>query len=196
MVDWHQRPLWELVGSPGISNQSCGSWKVPWIWWVEAQQWSAGPGAKPWQYQRLQWRQQTSAQLHVFWFPSLRTHLYHQTISEIIHWDQALRLWSGSTDSKTVDYQRTNPREYQIELTQRKPLEYKTKHHPSTCSTLCRMPHLNNKQSKNTNPISSRQDYNLTQPCPAEEKKTKQNKKYSAQISLYMKFTQEPLDET
>ena len=26
---------------------------------------------------------------------------------------QALILWSGSTDSKTLDYQRTNPREYQ-----------------------------------------------------------------------------------
>ena len=29
-------------------------------------------------------------------------------------WDQALSLWGGSTDSKTLDYQRTNPREYQI----------------------------------------------------------------------------------
>ena len=28
--------------------------------------------------------------------------------------DQTLSLWSGSTDSKTLDYQRTNPREYQI----------------------------------------------------------------------------------
>jgi len=28
--------------------------------------------------------------------------------------DQALSLWSGSTDSKTLDYQRTNPRSYQI----------------------------------------------------------------------------------
>ena len=28
--------------------------------------------------------------------------------------DQALRLWSGSTDSKTLDYQRINPREHQI----------------------------------------------------------------------------------
>ena len=28
--------------------------------------------------------------------------------------DQALSLWSGSTDSKTLDYQRTKPREYQI----------------------------------------------------------------------------------
>ena len=28
--------------------------------------------------------------------------------------DQALSLWSESTDSKTLDYQRTNPREYEI----------------------------------------------------------------------------------
>ena len=28
--------------------------------------------------------------------------------------DQALSLWSGSTDSKTLDYQRTNPMGYQI----------------------------------------------------------------------------------
>ena len=28
--------------------------------------------------------------------------------------DQALSLWGGSTDSKTLGYQRTNPREYQI----------------------------------------------------------------------------------
>ena len=156
MVDWHQRPLLEVVGSPGISNQSSGSWKVAWIWWLGAQQWSAGPGAKPWQYQWLQWQHQMSARLPVSWFPSLKIRLYHQTISEIIHWDQALSLWSGSTDSKTLNYQRTNTREYKIELTQRKPLEYKTKHHPSTCSTLCRMPHLNNKQNKNTNPIINR----------------------------------------
>ena len=31
-----------------------------------------------------------------------------------------LRLWSGSTDSKTLDYQRTNPREYQIVRTHTK----------------------------------------------------------------------------
>ena len=35
------------------------------------------------------------------------------------------------------------------------------------------MPHLNNKQNKNTNPIISRQDYHLTQPCTSEEKQTK-----------------------
>ena len=34
--------------------------------------------------------------------------------------DQALSLWSGSTDSKTLDYQRTNPREYQIVRTHTK----------------------------------------------------------------------------
>ena len=38
------------------------------------------------------------------------------------------------------------------------------------------MLHLNNKKNKNANPIFSRQDYNLTQPCPSEEKQTnKQN---------------------
>ena len=34
--------------------------------------------------------------------------------------DQALSLWSGSTDSKTLDYQRTNPRAYQIVRTHTK----------------------------------------------------------------------------
>ena len=76
--------------------------------------------------------------------------------------DQALSLWSGSTYSKTLDYQRTNPREYQIELTQKKPFEYKTWHHPTTSITLCRMPHVNNEGNKNTNPVFSRQDYQLT----------------------------------
>ena len=90
--------------------------------------------------------------------------------------DQALSLWSGSTDSKTLDYQRTHPREYQIVRTQRKSLEYKTRHHPTTSNTLCRMPHLNNKQNKNTNPIIRRQEYHLTQPCPSEEKQTNKQK--------------------
>ena len=34
--------------------------------------------------------------------------------------DQVLSLWSGSTDSKTLHYQRTNPRGYQIVRTHRK----------------------------------------------------------------------------
>ena len=87
--------------------------------------------------------------------------------------DQALSLWNGSSDSKTLDYQRTYPREYQIaKLTQRKPLDYKTQHHPSTSSILFRTPHLNKKQNKSTNPVISKQDHHLTQPCPPEEKQT------------------------
>ena len=54
-------------------------------------------------------------------------------------------------------------------------------------STLYRMPHLNNKQNKNTNPIISRQGYHLTKPCPSEEKPTNKN---SAQILPYTKLTQ------
>jgi len=46
------------------------------------------------------------------------------------------------------------------------------------------MPHPNNRQNKNTNPIISRQDYHLTQPCPSEEKN------YSAQISPYTKLAE------
>ena len=49
------------------------------------------------------------------------------------------------------------------------------------------MPHLNNKQNKNTNPIISRQDYHLTQPCPSEGKQTNKN---SAQISPHKKLAQ------
>ena len=42
-------------------------------------------------------------------------------------------------------------------------------------------------QQENTNPIISRQDYQLTQPCLSEEKQTNKN---SAQISPYTKLTQ------
>ena len=48
------------------------------------------------------------------------------------------------------------------------------------------MPHPNNKQNKNTNPIISREDYHLTQLCPSEEKNN------SALFSPYMKLTQTP----
>ena len=34
--------------------------------------------------------------------------------------DQALNLWSGSTESKILDYQRTNPREFQMVRTDTK----------------------------------------------------------------------------
>ena len=49
------------------------------------------------------------------------------------------------------------------------------------------MPHLNNKQNKNTNLIISRQDYHLTQPYPSEEKKNKQ--KLSTNITVYKAST-------
>ena len=62
------------------------------------------------------------------------------------------------------------------ELTQREPLEYKSRHHPTTSSTLCSTPHLNDKQNKNTNPTISRQDDPLTQPRPSEEKQTNKQK--------------------
>ena len=34
--------------------------------------------------------------------------------------DQSLSLWSGSTGSRTLDYDRTNPMEYQIVITHTK----------------------------------------------------------------------------
>ena len=102
--------------------------------------------------------------------------------------DKALNLWSGSTDSN-LDYQRTNPREDQIVRTHTKEsTEYKTQHHPATSSTLCRTPHLNNKQNKNTNQIISRQDYHLTQPCPSEEKQTNRQK-LSTHLTQYETYT-------
>ena len=80
----------------------------------------------------------------------------------------------------------------ELNWTQRKPLKSKIQHHPTTSSTLCRTPHLNNKQNKNTNPTISRQDYHLTQPCPSKEKQTNNNynTKNLAQISPYTKLTQ------
>jgi len=52
------------------------------------------------------------------------------------------------------------------------------------------MPHLNNKQNKNTNPTISRQDYHLTQPChQRNNKQINNNNKNLAQISSYRKLT-------
>jgi len=51
------------------------------------------------------------------------------------------------------------------------------------------MPHLNNKQQKNTNQIISRQEYHLTQPCLSEKQTNKQTNKNSAQISSYKQTT-------
>ena len=50
------------------------------------------------------------------------------------------------------------------------------------------MPHLNNKQNKNTSPIISRQDYHLTQPFPPKEKQTKKQK-LSTNLTIYEAYT-------
>ena len=108
--------------------------------------------------------------------------------------DQTLRLWSGSTDSKTLDYQRTNPRVYKIVRTPTKETTWiQDPHHPTTSSTLHNTPHPNNKQNKNTNPIISRQDYHLTQPCPSEEKQQQQKTQHK---SHPIQSSNKPLDQT
>ena len=50
------------------------------------------------------------------------------------------------------------------------------------------MPHLNNKQNKNTNQLISRQDYHLTQPLPSEEKQTDKTKNLSTNLILYKAY--------
>ena len=50
------------------------------------------------------------------------------------------------------------------------------------------MPHLSNKQNKNTYPVINRQDCPLTQPCPSEEKQTN-NQKLSTNLTLYETYT-------
>ena len=95
------------------------------------------------------------------------------------------RLTPLSTDSTSLEYQRTKPREYQIVRTHTKETTWiqdlASPNHSS------RTPHLNNKQNKNTSQVISRQDYHLTQLCPSEEKQTNKN---PAQIVPYMNLTQ------
>ena len=120
------------------------------------------------------------------WIPNDDSILPCSIISELVWSNQALSLWSGSTDSKILDYQRTNPREYQIVRTHTKETTWIQDPASSNHSTPCKTPHLNNKQNKNKNLITSRQDYQLTQPCPSEEKQTK---KPSTNLTLYEAYT-------
>ena len=74
------------------------------------------------------------------------------------------------------------------ELTQKKPLEYKTQHNPTTSSTLCRTPHLSNKQNK-----IKKNNYQLTSlpphsALPIGEKQT--NKQKLSTVSPHTKLTQ------
>ena len=88
-------------------------------------------------------------------------------------------------DSKTLEHQRTNPREYQIVRThKRKPLEYKTQHHPTTSSTL---QDASSKQQTKQKYKPNHQQTGLL--SLAHQRKTNKQKN-SAQISPYMKLTQ------
>ena len=108
--------------------------------------------------------------------------------------DQALiSLISWSTDSKTLYYQRTNPKVYQIVRTHTKETTWiqDLASHPAASSTLCRMPHLNNKQKKNTNPSSA--DRIITSLSSAHQRKNKTKlKKKLAQISPYFEAYTNP----
>ena len=101
---------------------------------------------------------------------------------------QALSLWIGSADSKTLDYQRTpNPKEYQTErILTKATTSIQDPASPNCSSILCRMPHPNRKQDKSANLIVSRQITPLLSPAHQRGKKP-QN---SAQISPYTKLTQ------
>jgi len=81
---------------------------------------------------------------------------------------------------------RTNLGEYQIMITHTEETTWIQDPASPISSTLCTTPHLNNKQKENTNPVISRQDYHLTQPCPSEEKQTK---KVSTNLTLNEVYT-------
>ena len=121
------------------------------------------------------------------WIPNDDSILPCSIISELVWSNQALSLWSGSSDSKTLDYQRNKSREYQIVRIYTKETTWIQDPASSNHSTPCKTPHLNNKQNKNKNPVISRQDYHLTQPCPSEEKQNKT--KLSTNFTLYEAYT-------
>ena len=97
--------------------------------------------------------------------PGSSVHEFFQT--RVLEWDA---------------FSAANPREYQI-------VRSHTKETFSTrpgftqppVATLCRTPHLNNKQNKDTN--------HLTQPCPLEEKLTNKQTKLSTNLTLYEAYT-------
>ena len=103
--------------------------------------------------------------------------------------DKTLNLWSEIIDSKTLNYHRTNPREYQIVITHTKettwiqdPTSPNHQKHP--------VQDASSKQQtrQKFKPIISRQDYHLTQSCPSEEKETNKQK-LSTNLTLYEAYT-------
>ena len=104
--------------------------------------------------------------------------------------DQALSLWSGSTDSKTLDYQRTNTKKNQIVRTHTKettwvqdPASPNHQSHPlqdTSSKQQTKQKYKPNHQQTGLPPHSA---------LPIRGKTNKQTNKNSAQISPY-KFTQ------
>ena len=107
-----------------------------------------------------------------------------------------IKPWACGVEALTLRIQTTRElltlgRFKQWELPQRQPLVYKTWHHPTASNNLYRTPHPKNKQDKNPNPVISRQDYHLTQPCPSKKKK----KKKTQHKSHPMQSLHKPLDQ-
>ena len=104
--------------------------------------------------------------------------------------DQALSLWSGSTNSKTLDYQRTNPREYQVVRTHTKETtgiqdlaSHNHQEHPVQDASF-------KQKNKTKIQTQSSADRITTSLSLAHQRKNKQINKNSAQISTYRKLTQ------
>ena len=105
--------------------------------------------------------------------------------------DQVLSLWSGSTDSKTPDYQRTNPREYQIVRTHTREItglqdlaSPNHQYHPvqdASSKQQTKQKYKPNHQQTGLPPHSA---------LRIRGKTNKQRNKNSAQISPYTKLTQ------
>ena len=100
--------------------------------------------------------------------------------------DQALSLWSGSTDSKTLDYQRTKTREYQIVRTSMKETTWiQDQASPN---------HQKHSVQDASSKQQTRQKYKLSHQqtgwSPHLVLPIRGGKKNSAQISPYMKLTQ------
>ena len=111
----------------------------------------------------------------------------------VLNRDQALSLWNGSTDSKTLGFQRTNLREYQIVRTHAKETTWiQDLASPTTSVTLCRMPHLNKNKTKIQSQSSA--DRITTSLSLAHQRKNnqtnKQTNKNSTNILHYRKLTQ------
>ena len=102
--------------------------------------------------------------------------------------DQALSLWSGSTDSKTLEYQRITPREFQIVRIHTKettwiqdPASPNHQEHPVQDTSSKQQKYKPNHQQTGLPPHSA---------LLIRGKTNNQTNKNSAQISPYMKLSQ------